>query len=140
MSEEKGQQLLYQMQMLETYLADLINKENSLMSILKEAASAIESIKSIKGKSELDTLVPIGMGSFVKAKISSNEKLIVNLGAEAALEKDSDSAINFLESRIKELEVALQNTAAQKQEVVASLEHGKQELNRIIQTSPNKKQ
>ena len=140
MSEEQAQQLMYQMQMLESYLVDLTNRENSLVGIIREAASAIESIKSINEKPESDTLVPMGMGTFAKAKIQSTEKLILNLGAGTAMEKDKESAINYLESRIKEMEVALKDTSAQKQEVAANLEQGKQEMNRLIQASRNKKQ
>lgn len=140
MSEEKAQQLLYQMQMLETYLGDLINKENNLVNIIREAASAIGSIKALNETTESETLVPMGIGAFVKAKIQPNQKLILNLGAGAAVEKDKDSAINYLESRIKEMEVALRETNARKQEISASLEQGKQEMNNLVQTSRIEKQ
>lgn len=138
MSEEQAQQLMYQMQILENYFTELSRKEESLYGMLREATSAVESIKSLGEKPETISLVPIGMGSFVKAKISSTDKFILNLGAGAAIEKDKDSAINFLESRIKELEVALRDTSAQKQQVIANLEQGKQQFNRILQSSPNK--
>ena len=138
MSEEQAQQLMQQMQMLENYFTELSRKEESLYGMIREATSAVESIKSLGGKSESTTLVPIGMGSFVKAKISSDEKLILNLGAGAAVEKDRNSAINFLESRIKELEVAIQDTSAQKQQVMANLEQGKQQFNHIMQSSQKK--
>ena len=140
MSDEQAQQLLYQMQMLENYLGELIHKEESLVSILRESTSAIASIKSISENSESSTLVPMGMGSFIKAKVSSDEKFILNLGAGVAIEKDKDSAINYIESRIKEMEVALRNTTTQKQQVMANLEQGKQEINRLIQASQSKKQ
>ena len=140
MSEEQAQQLMYQMQMLENYFVELSRKEESLVGIIREASSAIESIKSIGQKPDSSTLVPMGMGSFVKAKISSNEKLILNLGAGVAIEKDKDSAINYIESRIKEMEIALKDTSAQKQQVMANLEQGKQEVNRLIQASQSKKQ
>ena len=140
MSEEKAQQLLYQMQMLETYLGDLINKENNLVNIIREAASAIGSIKALNETTESETLVPMGIGAFVKAKIQPNQKLILNLGAGAAVEKDKDSAINYLESRIKEMEVALRETNARKQEISASLEQGKQEMNNFVQASRIEKQ
>jgi prefoldin alpha subunit len=138
MSEEQAQQLMYQMQMLENYFTELSRKEESLYGMIREATSAIESIKSLGEKQESTTLVPIGMGSFVKAKISGNEKLILNLGAGTAVEKDKNSAINFLESRVKELEVALKDTSAQKQQVIANLEQGKQQINQIMKSSPNK--
>ena len=131
---------MYQMQMLETYLGDLVNKEHNLVNIIREAASAIESIKSLNETTESETLVPMGIGAFVKAKIQPNQKLILNLGAGAAVEKDKDSAINYLESRIKEMEVALRETSAKKQEITASLEQGKQEMNNLVQASRNEKQ
>jgi prefoldin alpha subunit len=140
MSEEQAQQLMYQMQMLENYFGELTQKEDSLIRIIGEASSAIDSIKSISEKPESSTLVPIGMGSFVKAKISSDDKFILNLGAGVAIEKDKNSTINFIETRIKELEVALRNTTVQKQHVIANLEQGKQEINRLIQISKNKNQ
>jgi prefoldin alpha subunit len=140
MSEEQAQQLMYQMQMLENYFVELNRKEESLIGIIREAASAIQSIKAINEQPESSTLVPMGMGSFAKAKISSNEKLILNLGAGVAIEKDKDAAINYLESRLKEMEVALKDTAAQKQQVMSNLEMGKQEVNRLMQQSQSNKQ
>jgi len=140
MSEEQAQQLMYQMQMLENYFGELTQKEESLIRIIGEASSAIESIKSISEKPESSTLVPIGMGSFVKANISSDNKFILNLGAGVAIEKDKNSTINFIEARIKEMEVALRDTTIQKQNVMANLEQGKQEMNRLIQISQNKNQ
>jgi prefoldin alpha subunit len=136
MSEEQAQQLMYQMQMLESYLNDLTHRESTLMTVLREAISAIESIKALKENPNSNTLVPLGMGTFVKSQISSNEKIVLNIGAGVAVEKDPDSAINFLESRIKEIEVALQDTAAKKQDAVARLEQGKQEVNRMMQSQP----
>ena len=139
MSEEQAQQLMYQMQMLENYFTDLSRKEESLLAMMREATSAVQSIKSLGEKSESTTLVPIGMGSFVRAKISSDEKLILNLGAGTAIEKDKDSAVNFLEARIKELEVAIRDTSAQKQQVMANLEQGKHQFNQIMQSSKSTK-
>lgn len=135
MSEEQAQQLMYQMQMLENYFVELSHKEESVINIIREASSAIQSIRSISDKPESLALVPIGMGSFVKTKLSSDDKFILNLGAGAAIEKDKDSAINYIESRIKEMEVALNDIVAQKQQVMANLEQGKQEVNRLIQAA-----
>ena len=67
MSEEEAQQLLYQMQMLEGYLTELSQKESSLLGVIREAVSATETIKNSKIKSDTETLVPIGMGTYMKA-------------------------------------------------------------------------
>ena len=136
MSEEEAQQLMQQMQMLETYFTDLSQREGTLFSVLREATAAIESIKSLNQKPTSEVLVPIGMGTFVKTKISSSDNIVLNIGAGVSLEKDSSSAINYLEARIKEIEVAIQDTTAKKQDAAAKLEQGKRQINQLIQTDP----
>lgn len=135
MSGEQAQQLIQQMQVLETYLADLNQKEASLLSVLRETSSAIESIKSLKEKPDSETLVPVGMGAYVQSRISSSNKVFLNIGASIVMEKDSDSAINYLEARIKEIQVAVQDTFAKKQDVAARLEQGKAQMNQLMQAA-----
>ena len=139
MSEEKTQQLLYQMQMLEGYFTELIQKEEAIISLFREASSAVVSLKAIDNKTDSETLVPMGLGTFVKTKLIPNQKLILNVGAGVAIEKDQNYAINFLESRLKEMEVALQETAGQKQQVAMSLEQGKQQMDQMMAASGRKK-
>jgi len=135
MSEEQAQQLMQQMQMLETYFSDLSQREGTFLNVLREATAAIESIQSLSQKSESETLVPIGMGTYVPTKISSSNKIILNIGAGVALEKDFPSAINYLEARIKEIEIALQDNAAKKQNAAAQLEQGKAQINQLMQSA-----
>ena len=139
MSEEQAQQLLYQMQMMEGYLSELTQKEGTIMSIIREASSAIQSLKTIDTKTNNETLVPVGLGTFIKTKTVPNEKLILNIGAGIAIEKDKDSAINFLELRLKEMQVALQETSNQKQQISANLEQGKQQMEQMLAASRSKK-
>lgn len=139
MSEEKAQQLMQHMQMLETYFADLTQREGTLYNILREAAGAIQSIQSLSKKSDSETLVPIGMGTFVKTKISSSDNIVLNIGAGISLEKDFTSAINYLEARIKEIEVAIQDTTAKKQNAAAQLEQGKQQINQLLNADSKSK-
>ena len=139
MSEDQAQQLLYQMQMLEGYLSELSQKETTIVSVIREASSAIHSLKTIDNKTDNETLTPVGLGTFVKTKVVPNEKLILNIGAGIAVEKDKDSAINFLELRLKEMQVALQETSNQKQQIAASLEQGKQQMEQLMAASRSKK-
>ena len=139
MSEEQAQQLMQQMQQLETYFSDLSQREGTFLNILREATAAIGSIKSLSQKPESDTLVPIGMGTYVPTKILPNNKIILNIGAGVAVEKDFPSAINYLEARLKEVEIALQDTAAKKQDAAARLEQGRGQINQLMQaeSQPN---
>jgi prefoldin alpha subunit len=128
---------MQQMQMLETYFSDLSQREGTFLNILREATASIESIKSLGQQPESETLVPIGMGTYIPTKISANAKIVINIGAGIAVEKDFPSAINYLEARIKEVEVALQDTAAKKQDAAGRLEQGKAQINQLMQsTSP----
>ena len=139
MSEEQAQQLLYQMQMMEGYLSELSQKEATIVPVIREASSAIQSLKTIDTKTDNETLVPVGLGTFIKTKVVPNEKLILNIGAGRAIEKDKDSAVNFLELRLKEMQVALQETSNQKQQISASLEQGKQQMEQMLAASQSKK-
>ena len=139
MSEEQAQQLLYQMQMMEGYLSELSQKEATIVSVIREASSAIQSLKTIDNKTDNETLTPVGLGTFIKTKVVPNEKLILNIGAGIAIEKDKDSTINFLELRLKEMQVALQETSNQKQQISASLEQGKQQMEQMLAASRSKK-
>ena len=134
MSEEQAERLMQQMQMLETYFSDLSQREATFVSIFRETIAAIESIKSLSQKSESETLVPIGMGAYLPTKISSNSKVILNIGAGVAVEKDFPSAINFLEARIKEIEIAINDTAAKKQDAAGRLEQGRIQINQLMQS------
>ncbi len=134
MSEEQAQQLMQQMQMLETYFSDLSQREGTFLSVLREATAAIESIKSLSQKSESETLVPIGIGTYIPTKISSKSKIVLSIGAGVAVEKDFPSAINYLEAHIKEIEVALQDNAAKKQDAAARLEKGREQINQLMQS------
>ena len=135
MSEEQAQQLMQQMQMLETYFSDLSQREGTFLNVLREATAAIDSIKSLGQKPESETLVPIGMGTYLPTKILPNNKIILNIGAGVAVEKDFPSAINYLEARIKEIEIALQDTAAKKQDAATRLEQGKGQINQLLQAA-----
>ncbi len=140
MSEEQAQALLQQMQALESYLNDLLQREETVMRLLQEAANAVESIKAMSGNSDHETLIPVGLGVYVKAKINPEQKMIVNIGAGASIEQNKDSAINYMEARIKELEMVLQQLVSQRQEVSMKLEQGQHEMNRLIQSNRSHRQ
>ncbi len=135
MSEEQAQQLLYQMQMLESFAASLDQKEEAILSFLREAIASIDSIRSITQNPQAESLIPVGLGTYIKANITGDSKVLIDVGAGITVEKDHNSAINHLESRIKELQVALNDTATQKHEAVMRLEQLKQHMNSFMQAA-----
>lgn len=136
MSEEQTQQFMQQLQMLEQHAMDLSQRESTLVGMLREAHSAAEAVRELGNKEKSETLIPIGMGVFIKTTVSSKENFVLNIGAGVRLEKDRDYVQNFLESKIKEIGIALQDTSTKRQETLEQLEQGKHEMNRILQSSP----
>ena len=53
MSEEQAQALMQQLQAMESYLTDLVQREETVMRLLQEAASAVESMKGINAPDAL---------------------------------------------------------------------------------------
>ena len=139
MSEDQAQQFLYQMQMLESIASSLDQKEGAIVNFLREAIASVESIKNLNSDKEIESLIPLGLGAYAKAMIQPNSKVIVDIGAGIALERDQSSAMAFLESRIKELQVALNETSSQKHQAVMQLEGLKEQMNQLMQ-SANPKQ
>jgi len=138
MSEEQAQEFLYRMQMLESIAASLDQKEGAIVNFLREAMASIESIRNISGGQEIESLIPLGLGAYAKANIQSNSKVIMDIGAGIAIERDHASAMNYLESRIKELQVALNETSVQKQQAMMQLENLKEQMNQLMQSAAPK--
>lgn len=138
MSEEQAQQFLYRMQMLESIVASLDQKEGALVNFLREAMASIESIRNLSGGQEVESLIPLGLGAYTKANIPSNSKVIMDIGAGIAIERDHASAMNYLESRIKELQVALNETSVQKHQAMMQLEGLKEQMNQMMQSETPK--
>jgi len=71
---------------------------------LKLTRNGLKEIEKLSIGNEI--LVPIGSGSFLRAEIKDNAKVIVSIGSEAFAEKSIPQAIEDLEARAKELEKA----------------------------------
>ena len=131
--EEKMQALVGQMKLYEAYLNDIDTRESSVARLMEEARLAIEAIKSISGQEPAQTLMPIGIGVYMQTSTSPSNKLLISIGSGVAIEKSKDDAVAYIESRLKELEVALRSMLSQKQEIAARMEQMRTEANAVLQ-------
>jgi len=131
--EEKIQALVSQMKIYEAYLNDIFTRENTVARLMEEGRLAIEAIKNISGQDPIDTLMPVGIGVYMLTSTSTNSKLVINIGAGIAIEKSRDDAVTYVESRLKEMEVALRSMDAQKQELAKRMEQTRDEVNALLQ-------
>ncbi|MFQ5941437.1 MAG: prefoldin subunit alpha [Nitrososphaerales archaeon] len=131
--EERIQQLVSQMKVYEAYLNDILARENTVVRLMEEGRLAIEAIRNISGQEPMQTLMPVGLGIYMHTSVSADNKLLINIGAGVAIEKRKDDVVTFVESRLKEMEVALRSMTAQKQELAAKMEQTRAEVNTILQ-------
>lgn len=87
------------------YQAESIAQQINMVKLtIKDVETALVTITALKDESAgKETLVPIGFGSFVKATLSSPDKVVVGIGAGVSVEKKIDDAKTFLEKRKDEL-------------------------------------
>lgn len=149
MSSEEVQALYVEAQHLEAQNIELARRESSLSAAHHDAIAAAAALRGLEaqegggaGGSEagagggMQALVPLGMGTFIKATVQPGSGIVVSIGAGAAVEKDARSALNFVEGRIKEIEVALQGTRAGRAEVAGRFEQVQQALGSMVQRAP----
>jgi prefoldin alpha subunit len=76
--------------------------------------------------------MPIGVGVYLKTNIPSIDKLLVNVGAGVAIEKTREDTLNYIESRIKEFEIGLNQLRDQKKQITSQLEQIQQQVNSML--------
>jgi len=115
--EQTVNDLVQESKLLEAYYNDVVSKESVLHRLYEESHNSFEALRSLSSESETISLVPLGIGVYVKSLIHPIEKVLVNIGAGVVVEKRKDDAVNFIEQRIKEFELATKQLSTQKQQI-----------------------
>lgn len=103
---------------------------NAAMNEFALASSTLEGIKS--QKSDADALIPVGGGSFVRAKLADISKIVVGVGAGVAIEKPIDLSITEIKDRIADLDKARTTLQEQLNQTLIRLEENREKLNEIV--------
>ena len=110
MSEKELQQKMMEYQMLEEKFKQM-NQQRELfaakMMELEQTKQIVEEMK--KSKKEDDVLIPLGSGLFLPGKINKKEKMVIGIGADIIVEKDSEGVNKILEERKEILENGMEN-------------------------------
>lgn len=94
------------------------------------ASSTLEGIKT--QKTSADTLIPVGGGSFVRAKLDDVSKIVVGVGAGVAIEKPIDDSVSEIRDRIADMERARATLQGQLTQTVIKIEENRQKLGEIV--------
>jgi len=132
--EETFRRLAVELRLLEgtaEALQSRINLVNAALTELTIASVTLEGIEKEKEDSSL--FVPIGGGSYVKAKLESADKVIVGMGAGVATERTVKEARENLEKRIGELEKTRNTLQQQLTQVIDKIQDGRLKLQELTE-------
>ncbi len=138
--EQRINELVQQSRILEAYMNDIVTRQVAVGRAIEEARLASTTIQNITSESDVESLMPIGIGVYIKAKVPPMKKLLVNLDAGIAIEKSREDALNYVESRIKEYEVAARQLEAQRQQIGVHMNQLQSQINQMIQAAQQQQQ
>jgi prefoldin alpha subunit len=121
--DEEMRQLLVEIRMLEGSARVLSSRLDIVTAALSETQTAKQTLEGTKvsGK-DSQTLIPIGSGSFVKAKLEDPEHVIIGVGAGVCLEKTVDESIRDLNLRAADLDKARIGVTQQLNQIINQTE------------------
>ena len=118
------------------YLEETVNEiqqriqmTNAALAELKVSTMTLEGLEKEKKGSPL--FVPIGGGSYAKAKLESSKTVVVGVGADVAVEKTLKDAKEELETRIAELEKTREALGSQFNQVVGRIQQNRSMMEEI---------
>jgi prefoldin alpha subunit len=103
--QQEARNLITELRILESTAETLQTRINYVNAFLNELLSANMALTGLE-KEEKNTslLVPIGGGSYVRAKLEDVEKVVYGVGAGVSIEKTIEEAKEGMAQRISELE------------------------------------
>src|SRR5919108_4398928 len=132
-ADQKINEMVQQSRILEAYMNDTITRQATVTRLIEEARLASSAIQNIIDESEVESLMPVGIGVYIKALVPPAKKLLVNVGAGVTIEKSREDIINYIESKIKEFEIALRQLTNQKQQIEMRMEQIQGQVNQMLQ-------
>jgi len=130
--EETFRRLVVELRILEgtaEALQSRINLVNAALTEFRVASITLEGLE--KEKKATSLFVPVGGGSYIKAKLESADKVIVGMGANVAVERTVKEAKENLGNRIAELEKTRTTLGQQFAQVVGKIQDDRAKLEEI---------
>jgi prefoldin alpha subunit len=127
--QETYRRLAVELRILEGTADAMQSRLNFISAALAELNVARMTLEGVeKEDSEAPLFVPIGGGSFVKAKLESSDKIIVGMGAGVSIEKTIAEAKTTVQTRISEMEKTMTSLRQQLIQVVNRMQENRDKL------------
>lgn len=134
-TEDEIRRLIVELRILESTAEYLQARANLINAALTELNLASMSLEGIEKKDSDSIFVPIGGGSYVKARLENTDKIVYGIGAGIAIEKTIREAREDIANRINELNRAKAALEQQLSQVISKLQEGQsrfQELTSML--------
>jgi prefoldin alpha subunit len=132
-SEEELRQLAMEQRLLEQTadaLQSRISMVNAVVTDLTYSSMALEGLEKEKEDSEL--LVPIGGGSYIKAKLGTPDKVVLGVGAGVSVEKTVQEVKEIVKKRLEDLGKTRMSLQQQFTQVVGRINESRQKLDQLV--------
>jgi prefoldin alpha subunit len=130
--QEFFRKLIVELRILENTAANLQTRMNFINGALTELMYAQMTLIGVeKEKSDASLFMPIGGGSYVKAKLESTEKVIVGIGAGVSIEKGMTEAKQNVQDRITGLQKTRVSLQQQLVQVVNKIQEDRERLQEL---------
>ena len=127
--DEKFRRLAVELRILEGTVETIQSRINIVSSVLTELSVANMTLGGMeKEKQNSSLLVPIGGGSYIKAKLESADTVIVGIGAGVATERTINEAKENVGKRIADVEKTRDALQQQLVQVIQRIQEGREEL------------
>ncbi len=103
--EEKLRALVTELKLLEGTANEIQSRLGVASAAIRDfsmASATIQSLEELKKGNEI--LVPVGGGSYIKARIEDTEKVVTGVGSGISEEKTREGAAAFIEKNTSELQ------------------------------------
>lgn len=127
--DETLRKLVMELRMLENTAETLQSRINYVSAALTELTYSHLTLEGLeKEKPDAPLFVPIGGGSYIKAKLESSDKVVFGLGAGVAVEKTFTEAKEKIKGRIDEMEKSRASMEQQLEQVLERIRTDRENL------------
>ena len=133
-TEDEVRRLIVELRILESTAEYLQSRVNLINAAITELNLASMSLEGIEKKDSDSIFVPIGGGSYVKAKLENTDTVVYGIGAGIAVEKSIKEAKEGIANRIAELSKTKAALEQQLNQVLMRMQEGQNKLQELTAT------
>lgn len=131
--DEEFQKSLVQLRIYEGSARALQARLEIVNAAINESAVASATLEGVRDqKTDADTLIPVGGGSYVRARLSDISKIVMGVGAGVAVEKPIDDSISEIKGRITDLDKARTALQEQLNQTLSVVQENRERLGELV--------